>query len=146
MEKTKDVALILLKLLDDIEKTISEPYHQSGLGSPPRRPLGIFEALMVKLIRNIPSDRELYRRLWDDENLRTICDIEEHENPYPPSQIAQFRDNVRAERLELIINSLVEELIVGGVIKGDSVALDATFINAWRKRDLSDDSQGFSDP
>ena len=147
MENTKDVASILSKLdLNDIEKTISEPYHQSGPGRPPRKPLGIFKALMVKRIRNIPSDRELYRRLWDDENLRTICDIEEHEKPYHPSQMTRFRDNVGPESLEFIMNSLIEELVVGGVIKGDSAALDATFIKAWSKRDPVDDSHGFSDP
>ena len=37
-----------------------------GPGRPPRSPLGIFKALVVKRLRRIPSDRELYRRLWDD--------------------------------------------------------------------------------
>ncbi len=32
------------------------------------------------------------------------------------------------------------------MIKGESVALDATFIKAWSRRDLADDSHGFSDP
>jgi len=41
--------------------------------------------LIVKQLRSIPSDRELYRRLWNDEALREICDIEEHEKPYHPS-------------------------------------------------------------
>jgi len=44
------------------------------------------------------------------------------------------------------MNSQIEELVVGGVIKGDSVALDTTFIKAWSKRDPADDSHGFSDP
>lgn len=95
MEEHEDVVSILSKLdLDDIEQTISEPYHQSGPGRPPRKPLGIFKALMVKQLRNIPSDRELYRRLWNDENLRTICDIEPREKPYHPSQMTRFRDKV----------------------------------------------------
>jgi hypothetical protein len=44
------------------------------------------------------------------------------------------------------MNGLVEELVVGGLVKGDYVALDATFIKAWSKRDPADDSHGFSDP
>ena len=147
MKNHEDVVTILSKLkLDDIEKTISEPYHQSGPGRPPRKPLGIFKALIVKQLRNIPSDRELYRRLWNDENLRMICDIEERERPYHPSQMTRFRDHVGPERLEGIMKGLIMELIAGGVIKGDSVALDATFIKAWSKRDLGDDSHGYSDP
>ena len=141
MEYIEDVVTILSKInLDDIEKTISEPYIKKGAGRPARNPLGIFKALMVKLLRNIPSDRELYRRLWIDENLRTICDIEEREKPYHPSQMTRFRDRVGPERLEEIMNGLIFELVELGEIKGECVALDATFIKAWSKRDPADDS------
>ena len=147
MENHEDVVSILSKLdRDDIEETISEPYHQSGPDRPPRKPLGIFKALMVKQLRNIPSERELYRRLWNNENLRNICDIEPHEKPYHPSKMTLFRDKVGPERLEGIMNSLVEELVMSGITKGDSMAHDATFIKAWSKRDPSDDRHGFSDP
>ena len=73
MEKPEDVASILSKLnLQDIEETISQPYHKTGPGKPPRSPLGIFKALIVKQLKSIPSDRELCRRLWNDEILREI--------------------------------------------------------------------------
>ena len=113
MDYIEDVTHILSKLnLDDIEQTISEPYLKKGPGRPARKPMGIFKALMVKQLRNIPSDRELYRRLWNDENLRTICDIEEREKPYHPSQMTRFRDRVGPERLEEIMNKLVIELVL----------------------------------
>jgi hypothetical protein len=61
MEKHEDVTSILSKLnLHDIEQTISQPYHKTGPGKPPRSPLGIFKALIVKQLKSIPSDRELY--------------------------------------------------------------------------------------
>jgi transposase len=83
MEKREDVASILSKLdLHDIEETLSQPYHTAGPGRPPRSPLGIFKALIVKQLRSIPSDRELYRRLWNDEALREICDA--RALPAPP--------------------------------------------------------------
>jgi transposase len=146
MEKHEDVASILSKLnLHDIEQTISQSYHQEGPGRPPRKPLGIFKALIVKQLRNIPSDRELYRRLWNDEELRTICDIEGREKPYHPSQLTRFRNRVGPERLETAMNSLLEELVEAVVVKGETVALDATFIKAWSRRDPSDDSKGLSD-
>jgi len=45
MEKHEDVTSILSKLnLDKIEETIKQPYHQTGAGRPPRKPLGIFKA------------------------------------------------------------------------------------------------------
>jgi transposase len=146
MECHEDVVSILSKLnLDNIEKTISQPYLKTGAGRPSRKPLGIFKALMVKQLRHIPSDRELYRRLWNDEALRIICDIEEREKPYHPSQITRFRDRVGPERLEEIMSGLIEEL-EGELVKGESIALDATFIKAWSKRDPADDRYGFSDP
>ena len=147
MEKHEDVTSILSMInLDKIEKTIKQPYHQTGAGRPPRKPLGIFKALMIKQLRHIPSDRELYRRLWNDEALRIICDIEEKEKPYHPSQLTRFRNKVGPERLEDIMNSLIMELVEGGIIKGETLALDATFINAWSRRDMEDDSHGYSDP
>ena len=147
MERHEDTVFTLSKLnLDDIEKTIQEAYHQEGPGRPPRSPLGIFKALMTKRLRQIPSDRELYRRLWNDPTLRMICDIEEREKPYHPSQLTRFRTRVGPERLETIIASLVEELIQGGLIRGDTVAMDATFIKACSKRDLQDNRRGASDP
>jgi len=147
MEKREDVSSILSKLdLHDTEKIISQPYHKTGPGKPPRSPLGIFKALIVKQLRNIPSDRELYRRLWNDETLREICDIEDHEKPYHPSQLTRFRNRVGPERLEDIMTGLLKELIEGGVIKGETLALDATFIKAWSRRDPADDSHGLSDP
>jgi len=147
MEKHEDVTSILSKLnLNNIEKTIKQPYHQTGAGRPPRKPLGIFKALMIKQLRHIPSDRELYRRLWNDEALRIICDIEEKEKPYHPSQLTRFRNKVGPERLTDIMNSLIMELVEGDIIKGETLALDATFIKAWSRRDPVDDSHGYSDP
>jgi len=147
MEKREDVASILSKLdLHDVERTMSQPYHATGPGRPPRSPIGIFKALIVKQLRNISSDRELYRRLWNDEALREICDIEEHEKPYHPSQLTRFRNRVGPERFEAVMNRLLEGLTEGGVIKGETLALDATFIKAWSRRDPADDSHGLSDP
>jgi len=131
MEKHEDVTSILSMLdMDDIEETVSQPYHETGPGRPPRSPLGIFKALMIKQLRRIPSDRELYRRLWNDEALREICEIEDHEKPYHPSQLTRFRDRVGPERLEDIMSSLLEELSEGGIIRGETISLDATFIKA----------------
>ena len=147
MERHEDAVFALSKLnLDDIEKTLQEAYHQKGPGRPPRSPLGIFKALLTKRLRQIPSDRELYRRLWNDPLLRMICDIEEREKPYHPSQLTRFRNRVGLEKLDTIIVGLVEELIQGGLIRGETVAMDATFIKAYSKRDSHDNRRGASDP
>jgi transposase len=82
MEKNEGSCSVLRSLnLDNIEEVVSEAYHQEGAGRPPRKPIGIFKALIVKRVKQIPSDRELYRRLWYDQDLREVCDIEAEQKP-----------------------------------------------------------------
>ena len=132
--------------MDDVEDGVSEAYHQDGAGRPPRKPIGIFKALIVKRVQQIPSDRELYRRLWSDPDLREICDIEDEQKPYHPSQLTRFRNRVGIDRLERIMNRIVDELLKGGIIIGKTVVMDATFIKAYSKRDIHENSRGGSDP
>ena len=135
----------VLACLDDLEDVVWEPYRHDGAGRPPRNPVGILKALIVKRIRNIPSDRELYRRLWGDPELRYLCDIEEYEKPYHPSQLTRFRQRLGTERLESLMETIIDRLRNAGVVKGEIVACDATFIKAYSKRDPEDDSRGYSD-
>jgi transposase len=148
MEKPEFSCAILSKLnLDDIEKVVKEAYHkEDGPGRPPRKPMGIFKALIVKRLQQTPSERELCRRLWKDENLRELCDIEAEQNPYHPSQLSRFKKRVGARRLQRIMNKLLKELLRGGVINGETVVLDATFVKAYSRRDPHENSRGKSDP
>ena len=72
--------------------------------------------------------------------------MEEHEKPYHPSQLTRFRQRIGPERLERIMEAIVGKLRDAGVVKGEIVACDATFIKAYSKRDPKDDSRGYSDP
>ena len=147
MEKTASSCSILRSLnLDNIEEALTEAYHKTGAGRPPRKPIGIFKALIAKRVKQIPSDRELYRRLWTDEDLREICDIEDYQKPYHPSQLTRFRDRLGVKRLEEIMHTMLDELIDNKVVSGKKVVFDATFIKAYSKRDLHDNSRGGSDP
>ena len=40
-----------------------------------------------------------------------ICDIEEREKSYHPSQLTRFSDKVGPEKLEEIMSRLIEELV-----------------------------------
>ena len=132
--------------LDNIEEVVSEAYHQEGAGRPPRKPIGIFKALIMKRVKQIPSDRELYRRLWYDQDLREVCDIEAEQKPYHPTQMTRFRNRIGVARLERIMGGLVDELLKRGLIIGKIVVMDATFIKAYSKRDPHENSRGGSDP
>jgi len=148
MDKPEFSCAILSKLnLDDIEKVVKEAYHKiDGPGRPPRKPMGIFKALIVKRLQQIPSERELCRRLWKDDNLRELCDIEAEQDPYHPSQLSRFKKRVGTRRLRRIMSKLLMELLKGGVINGETVVVDATFVKAYSRRDPRENSRGKSDP
>ena len=146
MDKPESSCVILSKLrLDDIEKVVNEAYHKDGPGRPPRKPMGIFKALLAKRLQQIPSERELCRRLWTDDNLRELCDVEAEQNPYNPSQLSRFKKRVGARRLQRIMSKLLMELLKGGLINGETVVLDATFVKAYSRRDPHENSRGLSD-
>jgi transposase len=118
MEKPEFSCAILSKLdLDDIEKVVKEAYHkEDGPGRPPRKPMGIFKALIVKRLQQVPSERELCRRMWKDDNIRELCDIEAEQNPYHPSQLSRFKKRVGARRLQRIMDKLLLELLKAALL------------------------------
>jgi transposase len=147
MEKPERSCVILSGLnLDDVEAVVREAYHRDGSpGRPPRKPMGIFKALMVKRVQQVPSDRELCRRLWNDADMRELCNLETEQKPYHPSQLTRFRSRIGTRRLERIMRKMIGKLLKAGVINGETVVMDATFIKAYSKRDQHDNSRGSSD-
>ena len=128
------------------EKVLNESYHaKDSVGRPPRSPLGVFKAHLLRKLRHVPSDRMLVRQLWKDPRLRRICDIEENEPPYGIAVLSRFRSRVGPERLMRIVDHAVETLLKKGRIRGETLALDSTFIKAHSRRSL-DNRTGYSDP
>jgi transposase len=128
------------------EKVLNESYHaKDSVGRPPRKPLGIFKAHLLRRVRHVPSDRMLVRQLWKDQRLRRICDIEKNEPPYGIAVLSRFRRRVGPERLMRIVDHAIEMLVRKGRIKGETLALDSTFIKAYSRRNL-DNRTGYSDP
>jgi transposase len=128
------------------EKVLKEVFHpEDSPGRPPRKPIGVFKAHLLRRLRNIPSDRMLVRQLWKDPRLKQICDIEASEPPYGIAVLSRFRSRVGPERLALIIDDALGILVKKGRIKGETLALDSTFIKAYSRRNL-DNRTGYSDP
>jgi len=127
------------------QNVLNEPYHPLGSrGRPPRSPLGLFKAHLLRRLRHIPSDRMLVRQMWKDPRLKRICDIESNEQPYGIAVLSRFRNKVGPERLARIVDQAVEMLVKNGRIKGEALALDSTFIKAYSRRNL-DNRTGYSD-
>jgi hypothetical protein len=127
-------------------KVLNEAYHaRDSPGRPPRKPLGIFKAHLVRRLRHIPSDRMLVRQLWKDPRLRLICDVEKNEQPYGIAVLSRFRSRVGPERLMRIVDHAIEALVDKRRIIGEALAMDSTFIKAHSRRNL-DNRTGYSDP
>ena len=128
------------------QKVLNESFHPRGSpGRPPRSPIGIFKAHLLRRLRHIPSDRMLVRQLWKDPRLKRICDIEASAPPYGIAVLSRFRSRVGPERLALIVDDAIGTLVKKGRIKGKTLALDSTFIKAYSRRNL-DNKTGYSDP
>jgi hypothetical protein len=128
------------------EKVLSESYHaKDSVGRPPRKPLGVFKAHLLRRLRHVPSDRMLVRQLWKDPRLRQICDIEKGESPYGIAVLSRFRSKVGPERLMRIVDHAIDVLVKKRRIRGETLTLDSTFIKAYSRRNL-DNRTGYSDP
>jgi IS5 family transposase len=128
------------------QKILCEPFHPVGSpGRPPKNPLGIFKAHLVKRMKHIPSDRMLVRQMWKDPRLKKICDIEADQPPYGIAVLSRFRTKVGQQRLAKVVDQTIESLVAKGRIKGEALALDSTFIKAYSRRNL-DNRTGYSDP
>ena len=128
------------------EAVLNESYHvKDSVGRPPRSPLGVFKAHLLRRLRHVPSDRMVVRQMWKDPRLRRICDIEENEPPYGIAVLSRFRKRVGPERLMRIVDHAIETLVEKRRIKGETLAMDSTFIKAHSRRNL-DNRTGYSDP
>jgi hypothetical protein len=84
---------------------------------------------VAKQFLKIDGLRPLERRLWNDERLRTICDLEEDEPAYGRTVLSRFSQRLGVRTLKRIITQLIKTFFRRGVVKAEVVAFDATFIN-----------------
>ena len=147
MKRYETLETLLSKVdLSFAETVLNEPYHAIGSrGRPPRKPLGVFKAHLLRRLRHVPSDRMLVRQLWKDPRLRRLCDIEADEPSYGIAVLSRFRSKVGPERLMRIVDQAIDLLVKKGRIKGEIIALDSSFIKAFSRRNM-DNRTGYSDP
>ncbi len=91
------------------------------------------------------SLRDLERHLCHDERLRDICGIRYEEPAYGRTVLSRFNQRLGARRLRRIVNKQVKKLLKKHIAKPRIVAMDATFIKAYSRRNINNRT-GFSDP
>jgi len=129
-----------------VERCLLQAYRPVGsIGRPHRNLLGMFKAELAKRLAGVESYRSLHRLLEVDDALRSLCDLKREEDPYDRATLMRFRRRVGPEQFQGIIADLVKQLDGMGVLKDSVLALDATFIKAYSRRDPEDSRRGLSD-
>jgi transposase len=88
-------------------------------------------ALILKHLKRIPSYRELERELYRREEYRQACGFRTRASHH--SIFGVFRKRL-GNKLELLFNSLLEQLVDAGVIKARNIAIDSTHLKAYSSR------------
>ena len=128
-----------------VEQVLERSYGRKRVGRHPRSLLGQFKTELFKRVARIEGYDELYRLLENDEDLRMLCDVKEGEKPYHPSILSRFRKRIGPEAFQQIMAHCVNQLDQMNMLDIRTVALDATFIKAYSRRDPNDSRHGLSD-
>jgi transposase len=128
-----------------VEEVLERSYGRKRTGRHPRSLLGQFKTELLKRVAHTESYEELYRLLQNDRDLRMLCDIKDGEKPYHPSILSRFRKRIGPEAFQQVMAHCVKQLDQMNVLDARTVALDATFIEAYSRRDPKDNHHGLSD-
>ncbi|MCJ7505278.1 transposase [Candidatus Bathyarchaeota archaeon] len=131
--------------LDFVEQALERSYGRRRTGRHPRSLFGQFKTELLKRVARIEGYDELHRLLQNDEDLRMLCDVKEGEKSYHPSILSRFRKRIGPEAFQEIMAHCVKQLARMNILDARTVALDATFIKAYSRRDPKNSRRGLSD-
>jgi len=117
-------------------------YHRGGAGRKPYPPVCMLKAQLLKHLLRVPSDRRLALLLKRNRRAARACGFRRG----TPSHglFTQFRHRLGKDGYESVFSMLLEQLLNGGTVKGEVVALDSTAVKAYSQRSL-DNKTGKSD-
>jgi transposase len=128
--------------LGSIRGFLMSRYHEAGASRKPYPPVSMLKAQLLKHLFRVPSDRRLALLLKRNKRVARACGFRWK----TPSHglFTQFRHRVGEDGYEQVFSMLLEQLLNGGAVKGEVVALDGTAIKAYSQRSL-DNKTGKSD-
>ena len=117
-------------------------YHGVGPGRKPIGPVSMLKAQVLKHLLCVLSDRRLALLLKRNRKMAKACGFRWK----TPSHglFTQFRHRLGKDGYEKVFSMLLKQLVEGGVVKGEVVAVDSTAVKAYSQRDL-ENKRGKSD-
>jgi len=102
----------------------------------------MLKAQLLKRLLRVPSDRRLALLLKRNRKMAKVCAFRRK----TPSHglFTQFRHRLGRDGYEKVFSMLLKQLLRGGTVKGEVVALDSTAVKAYSQRGL-DNKSGKSD-
>jgi transposase len=128
--------------LGSIRGFLMSLYHGAGPGRKPYDPVSMLKAQLLKHLLRVPSDRRLALLLKRNRKMAKACGFKRK----TPSHglFTHFRHRLGRDGYEKVFSMLLKQLLRGGAVKGEVVALDSTAIKAYSQRSL-DSKSGKSD-
>jgi transposase len=111
------------------EKSCAEFYH-ARLGRPSLAPGLYFRIMMIGFFEGIDSERGIAWRLADSLTLRQFLSIGLDEQTPDHVTISRTRRLIDAETHQRIFTWVLERLAQGGLIKGKTIGVDSTTLEA----------------
>jgi transposase len=111
------------------EKSCAEFYH-AKLGRPSLAPGLYFRIMMIGFFEGIDSERGIAWRLADSLTLRQFLSIGLDEQTPDHVTISRTRRLIDAETHQRIFTWVLERLAQGGLIKGKTIGVDSTTLEA----------------
>ena len=137
------IKLVLRSLnLGSIRGFLTSLYHKIGAGRKPYNPVSMLKTQLLKHLLRVPSDRRLALLLKRNKRVARACGFR-HKTP-SHGLFTQFRHRLGKDGYEKVFSLLLKQLLKGGMVEGEVVALDSTAIKAYSQRSL-DNKTGKSD-
>lgn len=126
-----------------IQDLLGSTDSQTSLGRKPYNPLCMLKAQLLKHLLRILSDRRLALRLRNDREAARTGGFRRHMPCH--SLFTHYRHRLGEETYLQVFNQLLGGLLAKRVVRGKTVAVDSTHIQAYSQRSM-DNQTGRSDP
>ncbi len=105
-------------------------FYAPTKGRPSLSPGRYFRLLMIGYFEGLDSERGIAWRAADSFSIRQFLGLELHEGPPDHSTISRTRRLIDVETHQAVFRWMLERLAVAGLIKGKTVGVDATTLEA----------------
>ena len=117
---------------DAFVEELCATFYADRLGRPSLRPGRYFRMLFIGYFEGVSSERGIAWRVADSLSLRAFLDLELTEAAPDHSTLSRTRRRIDVETHEAVFTWILERLSAAGLVRGKTVGIDATTLEAKR--------------